>query len=248
MKNITYDFKGKVVVITGANGGIGLQTTIEFLHAGAFVYACDLNFAQIEKHVNSDSVNSKYLKMVHLDVANRDSCHQFVQQLSHSVDILINNAGITRDKTLNKMVDQEWDAVISVNLTGIYNLTKILLDRFNQNSKNNRIINMASYVGLYGNFGQTNYAAAKAGVIGFTQSLAAELGRKGFTVNAIAPGFIETPMTDFLKEEARTWMLNKIPVQRFGHPNDIANACLFLASEEAGYLNGTCLSVDGGLQ
>ncbi len=247
MKNIKYDFKNKVVVITGANGGIGLRTTLSFLTAGSFVYACDLNFDQLEIQSNSETDFSKNLKMIHLDVADRDSCQKFVQQLSQPIDILINNAGITRDKTLNKMNDQEWDAVISVNLTGIYNLTKTLLDHFNQNSKNNRILNMASYVGLYGNFGQTNYAAAKAGVIGFTQSLAAELGRKGFTVNAIAPGFIETPMTDFLKEEARTWMLNKIPVQRFGQPEDIANTCLFLASEEASYLNGICLSIDGGM-
>ena len=166
-----------------------------------------------------------------------------------SVDVLINNAGITRDKSLKKMTLDDFQKVIDTNLTGLFNVTKSFLDQelFSADSGRNRIINMASVVALYGNFGQTNYVASKAGVIGMTKTWAKELGRKGFTANAIAPGFIETPMTAKMPEEVLQSIVSKVPVQRMGRPEDIAQTCMFLASEAASYINGTVISVDGGV-
>ncbi|MEO0336953.1 MAG: SDR family oxidoreductase, partial [Pseudomonadota bacterium] len=165
------------------------------------------------------------------------------------IDVLINNAGITRDKSFKKMNLEDFQQVINTNLTGLFNVTKSFLDQelFSPDSGRNRIINMASVVALYGNFGQTNYVASKAGVIGMTKTWAKELGRKGFTSNAIAPGFIETPMTAKMPKEVLDGMVSKVPVQRMGQPEDISQTCLFLASEAAGYINGTVISVDGGV-
>jgi 3-oxoacyl-[acyl-carrier protein] reductase len=168
------------------------------------------------------------------------------EALGSNINILVNNAGITRDKSLAKMTDEDFDKVIQTNLTGVYNVTKTLLNRFDVDSPK-RIINMASVVALYGNFGQTNYAAAKAGVVGMTKTWARELGRKGFTVNAIAPGFILTKMTEAMPKEVLEGIAAKLPVGRLGETADIAAACLYLASDEAAYVNGTVLSVDGGL-
>ena len=142
---------------------------------------------------------------------------------------------------------EDWNAVINTNLTGLFNVTKTLSEKFNADSKNKRIINISSVVGLYGNFGQTNYAAAKAGVIGMTKTLAKELGRKGFTVNAVAPGFIATAMTNAMPKEVLEQMAAKVPVTRLGSTADIANAVLFLSSDLASYINGTVISVDGGI-
>ncbi|WP_341826224.1 SDR family oxidoreductase, partial [Klebsiella pneumoniae] len=164
-----------------------------------------------------------------------------------AVDILVNNAGITRDKSFAKMTGEEWDAVIGTNLTGLFNVTKSLSEKFNAASSQKRIINISSVVGLYGNFGQTNYAAAKAGVIGMTKTWGKELARKGYTVNAIAPGFIRTAMTNAMPKEVLEQMAAKVPATRLGETEDIANAVLFLASEQASYINGTVISVDGGL-
>ena len=158
---------------------------------------------------------------------------------------LVNNAGITRDKSFGKMTDEDFDQVIQTNLTGLYNITKSTFNNFTENTK--RIINMSSVVALYGNFGQTNYVAAKCGVIGLTKTWAKEFGRKGFTVNAIAPGFTLTNMVKAMPEDVLEKMASKVAVQRLGSTEDIANACLFLASDEASYINGTVLSVDGGL-
>ena len=145
------------------------------------------------------------------------------------------------------MTFEDWDAVIATNLTGLFNVTKSLFEKFNPTSSHKRIINLSSVVGLYGNFGQTNYAAAKSGVIGMTKTLGKELGRKGWTVNAVAPGFISTAMTNKMPKEVLESMVAKVPVARMGQTSDIANACLFLASEQASYINGTVISVDGGI-
>jgi 3-oxoacyl-[acyl-carrier protein] reductase len=162
--------------------------------------------------------------------------------------VLINNAGITRDKSFAKMADADFDAVIQTNLTGVYNITKSLFHRFDEApTVGKRIINISSIVALYGNFGQTNYVAAKAGVVGMTKTWARELARKGFTANAIAPGFIRTKMTEAMPKEVLEGINQKVPVGRLGEPTDIANACLFLASDEASYVNGIVFSVDGGL-
>ena len=163
-----------------------------------------------------------------------------------SIDILINNAGITRDASLKKMTHEQWDQVIDVNLTGVFNCTKAVYPHMAENGWG-RILNAASVVAHYGNFGQTNYVAAKAGVIGMTKTWAREFGRKGITVNAVAPGFIQTDMVKTVPEEVLKGMASRTALVRLGEPNDIANAYLFLASDEAKFITGTCLNVDGGL-
>lgn len=249
MGNIQYNFKDKHVVVTGGAAGIGHQITEQFLKAGATVTVWDFSSQSLEstKQAMSDFVAQGRLHLQQVDVTARDSVQGAVEKLALSVDVLINNAGITRDKSFAKMGFEDWDSVIATNLSGLFNVTKLLLEKFSAESQNKRIINISSVVGIYGNFGQTNYAAAKAGVIGMTKTWAKELGRKGFTSNAIAPGFIRTAMTEAMPAEVLKSMAEKVPVMRLGETKDIANACLFLASEESSYLNGATLSVDGGL-
>lgn len=247
MSNIKYDFSNKTAVVTGAAQGIGFQIALEFLQAGGKVSIWDYSEAALK---SAQSELAKYVNQVHftqVDVTNRESCAKAVSSLPWTVDILVNNAGITRDKSFGKLTPEDWDAVIATNLTGLFNVTKLLSEKFNANSAYKRVINISSVVGIYGNFGQTNYAAAKAGVIGMTKTLAKELGRKGFTVNAIAPGFIRTKMTEAMPKEAIEAMASKIPVARLGETKDIADAVLFLSSEQASYINGHTLSVDGGI-
>lgn len=247
MQNVTYNFSNKVIVITGGAAGIGFKMTTSFLEAGAKVAVWD--YSQ-EALTAAQKELSKYASQLHfsqVDVTKRDSLSAAIASMPWAVDVLINNAGITKDKSFAKMMDSDWDAVINTNLTGIYNVTKGLLEKFNPSSAHKRIINISSVVGLYGNFGQANYAATKAGVIGFTKTLAKELGRKGFTVNAVAPGFIKTAMTNAMPKEVLDGMAAKVPVQRLGEVDDIANACMYLASDQASYVNGTVLSVDGGI-
>ncbi len=247
MNTIQFDFKGKHAVITGGAQGIGFEIVRQFLTAGASVTIWDYSADALQKCQSELSQFSARVKTQKLDITDRTSCQAAVAALSSPVDILINNAGITRDKSFAKMGPEDWDAVINTNLTGLFNVTKSLFEKFNSASTQKRIINISSVVGLYGNFGQTNYAATKAGVIGMTKTLGKELGRKGFTVNAIAPGFIMTAMTKAMPKEVLEGMANKVPVNRLGEPADIAQACLFLASDSASYINGTVLSVDGGI-
>ncbi|MBV2168531.1 MAG: 3-oxoacyl-ACP reductase FabG [Bdellovibrio sp.] len=247
MKNINFNFQNKNAVVTGGASGIGFQITQSFLEAGGNVSIWDYSEQALQ---NAKTELSKYGAQVHVaqvDVTNRDSVAKAAASLPWAVDILVNNAGITRDKSFAKMMPEDWDAVISTNLTGLFNVTKTLLEKFNPGSNHKRIINISSVVGLYGNFGQTNYAAAKSGVIGMSKTWGKELGRKGFTSNAIAPGFIMTAMTKAMPKEVLEGMAAKVPVTRLGETEDIANACLFLASEQASYINGTVLSVDGGI-
>lgn len=247
MKNINFNFQNKNIIVTGGASGIGYQITKSFLEAGGNVSIWDYSETALQ---NAKAEFAKYGSQIHItqvDVTNRDSVFKAVTLLPWAVDILVNNAGITRDKSFAKMLPEDWDAVISTNLTGLFNVTKSLLEKFNVNSNHKRIINISSVVGLYGNFGQTNYAAAKAGVIGMTKTWGKELGRKGFTSNAIAPGFILTAMTKAMPKEVLDGMATKVPVVRLGETEDIANACLFLASEQASYINGSVLSVDGGI-
>jgi 3-oxoacyl-[acyl-carrier protein] reductase len=247
MSNLSYNFSGKTAVITGGAAGIGFEITKQFLAAGAQVSIWDYS---TEALANAKKELAQYGDKLHttqVDVSKKESCAAAVAAMPWNVDILINNAGITRDKSFAKLGHEEWDAVIATNLTGLFNVTKGLFEKFNASSSHKRIINISSVVGLYGNFGQTNYAAAKAGVIGMTKTLGKELGRKGFTVNAVAPGFIMTAMTKAMPKEVLESMAAKVPVARLGETSDIANACLFLASEQAAYINGTTLSVDGGI-
>lgn len=245
---IKYDFQNKTVVVTGGAQGIGFEITKAFLTSGAKVVVWDYNpqtLAVLKKELGS---YGSQLEVAQVDVSDAESCKAAALKTSN-VDILVNNAGITRDKSLAKMTHEDFTQVINTNLTGLFNVTKSFLDqnKFNESSMQKRIINMASVVALYGNFGQTNYAAAKAGVVGMTKTWAKELGRKGFTVNAIAPGFIGTQMTAAMPEEVLTSLVDKVPVKRLGRVQDIANACLFLSSEDTSYINGTVMSVDGGL-
>lgn len=247
MTNITFDFKNKNAVVTGGASGIGFQITQSFLQVGGNVSIWDYSEQALQNAKNELAKFGSQVHVAQVDVGNRDSIAQAVASLPWAVDILVNNAGITRDKSFAKMTPEDWDAVIGTNLTGLFNVTKALLEKFNSASAHKRIINISSVVGLYGNFGQTNYAAAKAGVIGMTKTWGKELGRKGFTSNAIAPGFIATPMTKAMPKEVLEGMAAKVPVTRLGEVEDIANACLFLASEQASYVNGAVLSVDGGI-
>jgi 3-oxoacyl-[acyl-carrier protein] reductase len=248
--NIRFDFHGKGVLITGGAQGIGFQMVSDFLKAGAQVMIWDYSQEALQAAQNELAKNAEFkgrFFTTQVDVSKMDSCAAAAAKLPFKLDVLVNNAGITRDKSFTKMSHEEWDSVISTNLTGVFNVTKSVFETFNPDSGNKRIINIASIVALYGNFGQTNYVATKAGVIGMTKTWAREFGKKGFTVNAIAPGFIQTAMTQKMPKEVLDAMVAKIPAGRMGITADIANAALFLASSEASYINGTTISVDGAL-
>lgn len=247
MKNVNFNFDSKAAVVTGGAAGIGFALTQKYLEAGCNVSVWDYSDEALKTAQAELAAFGNKVHFTKVDVGNRESCAAAAASVPWAVDILINNAGITRDKSFARLTDSDWDAVISTNLTGLYNVTKSLFEKFNSQSKNKRIVNISSVVGLYGNFGQTNYAAAKAGVIGMTKTLGKELGRKGFTVNAVAPGFILTAMTKAMPAEVLETMAAKVPVARLGETEDIANACLFLSSEQASYINGTVISVDGGI-
>lgn len=241
--------EGKVAVITGGAAGIGKAAVIKFATEGAAVAIWDMDEVKGNELVNELKNNSFNAAFFKVNVANFDevteNAKKVVEQFG-KVDILVNNAGITRDATLKKMTPAQWQQVIDVNLTGVFNCTKVFSD-FMLEQKQGKIINTSSVVGLYGNFGQTNYVATKSGVIGMTKVWARELGRKGINVNAVAPGFIETEMVKLMPENVLAGMREKTPLGRLGKPEDIANAYLFLASEEASFVNGAVLSVDGGL-
>ena len=246
--SLSFNFENKSVVVTGGAQGIGFEMTKNFLQAGARVAIWDYNEETLAAASKELSDYSSRLTTCHVDVTKMETCVNAAKQIGVT-DILVNNAGITRDKSLKKMTEDDFTSVIQTNLTGLFNVTKSFIDNdlFNTDSRENRIINMASVVALYGNFGQTNYVAAKAGVIGMTKTWAKELGRKGFTVNAIAPGFISTKMTEAMPAEVLNSITEKVPVKRMGLVEDISNGCLFLASPQASYINGTVLSIDGGV-
>lgn len=244
-----FDFSGRHVLITGGARGLGLEMSRQFLEAGARITIWDFSSESLEcakNELSSVGGASSKVTFARVDVGDRRSIEAAVGSIS-DLDVLVNNAGITRDKSFAKMTDDDFDAVINTNLRGVYLVTQNLLGKFKQGETPKRIVNIASIVALYGNFGQTNYVAAKAGVLGMTKTWARELARKGFTVNAIAPGFIATPMTEAMPPETLKALSDRIPVGRLGQPADIANACLFLASDAAAYINGITLSVDGGL-
>lgn len=244
--NLKFNFQNKNVIVTGGARGIGLQITRQFLEAGATVAVWEFSSESIETARTELASFKDRLHFQQVDVSKYASVEAAASSLKFAVHILINNAGITRDKSFGKMSVEDFEAVIDTNLGGVFNCTKALLTKF-ADDPNKRIISISSVVALYGNFGQTNYVAAKAGVIGMTKTWARELSRKGFTANAVAPGFTMTPMVEAMPAEARKSIEDKVPAGRFGKPADIANACLFLASDEASYISGTVLSVDGGL-
>lgn len=235
---------GKVVIITGGAGGIGKEASVIFANKGAHVVVVDCDPQQVDKVANE--VNGLGLAV---DVSNREQVDWMVSEVINrygKIDVLINNAGITMDATLVKMTQEQWDRVISINQTGVFHCTQAVVPHMIREGAG-RIINTSSIVGRMGNFGQTNYAASKAAVIAMTQTWAKELGRKGILVNAVAPGFIVTPMTDKMPESVLQGMKEKIALRRLGQPRDVANVYVFLASDEASYINGAVIPVDGGL-
>ena len=240
----------KVVLITGATGGIGKAVAKKFSEDKTKIALNDIS-AQEEKLkelVKEIGKNQKMAKYFLADVSNFKEVQKMVEDIRQEfgrLDVLVNNAGITKDRTLAKMTQEEWQKVIDVNLTGVFNCTKAALPLIIQNQ--GKIINISSLVGLRGNFGQTNYAATKAGIIGFTKSLSKELGRFGVNVNAIAPGFIDTPLTANLPEEFKITVKKLTSLGRFGTPDDVANVTVFLASEESSFITGAVINVDGGL-
>jgi 3-oxoacyl-[acyl-carrier protein] reductase len=242
--------EGKVALVTGASRGIGRAIAISLAEAGANVvvnYAGNENAAaEVAAHIHS--LGRKAIT-IRANVGNSTEVDAMVKQTLETfgqLDILVNNAGITRDNLLMRMKDEEFDEVINTNLKGVFNCVRSVT-RSMMKQRSGRIINISSVVGTLGNPGQANYVAAKAGVIGLTKSAARELASRGITVNAIAPGFITTDMTDKLSEEMRAQLLLQIPLARFGQPDDIAKTVLFLASDEASYMTGQTLHIDGGM-
>ena len=238
--------KGKVVIITGGAGGIGKETGRLFVNEGASVAIFDVSQEGIDAAVAEIGGNTRgYV----VDVARFDDVARNVQQaiadFGH-IDVLINAAGITRDGFLTKMDVADWDKVIAINLTGPFNCTKAVAPHMMERGSGN-IINVSSVVGVYGNIGQTNYSATKAGLIGLTKTWAKEFAKKGMRVNAIAPGFIKTPMTAKMPDKVLQMVVDKTPMGRMGEPIEIANALLFLASDESSFVTGHILQVDGGV-
>ncbi|MCJ8497395.1 3-oxoacyl-[acyl-carrier-protein] reductase [Chryseobacterium salipaludis] len=240
---------GKVVLITGATRGIGKGIAEVFAKEGAdvaFTYAGSVDKAQaLEKELGATAKVKSYQS----DASDFEAAQQLVAQVIEDfgkVDILINNAGITRDNLMLRMSKDDWDTIIKVNLDSVFNLTKAVIKPM-MKARSGSIINMTSVVGVKGNAGQANYAASKAGVIGFTKSIALELGSRNIRCNAVAPGFIETEMTGALDEKTVQGWREAIPLKRGGQPQDVANACLFLASDMAAYITGQVLNVDGGM-
>ncbi len=241
--------ENKIAIITGGADGLGKAAAVRFASEGAVVFIWDMNETKGQQSVEEiTAIDGKafFMKVNTALFKEVESATNSVIEQCGRIDILINNAGITRDSTLKKMTPDLWQQVIDVNLTGVFNCAKCVSAIMVEKGYG-RIINTSSVVALYGNFGQTNYVATKAGVIGLTKTLAKELGRKGVTVNAVAPGFIATEMVKKMPENVLKAMEEKVPVGRLGLPEEIASAYLFLASDEAAYINGTTLSVDGGI-
>jgi 3-oxoacyl-[acyl-carrier protein] reductase len=238
----------KVSIITGAGQGIGRATALKFAVEGAKVAVCDINMEAVEDTVTAIREAGGDAAGFDVDVTNKESIARMVAGVMARwgrIDTLVNNAGIVQDAQFKKMTDEQFERVIDVNLKGVYNCTKAVVDiMLEQNS--GVILNASSIVGLYGNFGQTNYAATKFGVIGMVKTWARELGRKGIRANAICPGFIETAILSSIPDKVIKMMEDKVPLGRLGKPEEIANTYAWLASDEASYINGAVIEVSGG--
>ena len=240
---------GKVALVTGASRGIGRATALALARQGARVIGTatsEAGASAIADYFRNEGVEGSGLVLDVTDPASVDAALAQVHETLGDITILVNNAGITRDNLLMRMKDDEWDQVIAANLTSVFRMTRSVL-REMMKARYGRIINIASVVGVSGNAGQTNYAAAKAGMIGFSKSLAREVGSRNITVNCVAPGFIDTDMTRELPDNVKQALLGQIPLGRLGETEEIAHAVSFLASSNAGYITGTTLHVNGGM-
>ncbi len=242
----------KKIIVTGGTRGIGKSIAKLFVEQGASVALFGTNAekgkAAVEE-IHSFLVQGQTVAFYQVDVSLTDSVEETVKKVLDTfgqIDVLVNNAGITRDNLLMKMTEREWDSVLETNLKSLYNTCHAVI-RTMMKARKGKIINITSVVGLIGNAGQTNYAASKAGMIGFTKSLAKEIGSRNICVNCIAPGFIQTEMTEILSDQQKQALLQQIPLQRLGQPEEIAQAALFLASHSSDYMTGQVLTIDGGM-
>ena len=243
-----FSLKNKIAIVTGASQGIGKIIAFELAKSGAHVACISRNKKAIESIVDKITINGGQASAFACDISDSVTFSEIIRKIikeNSRIYILVNNAGITKDSLLMRMSIEQWDDVINTNLKGAFHCTKAVL-RYMMKNKFGRIINITSIVGLTGNAGQANYAASKAGLIGMTKSIAKEVASRGITANCIAPGWIETSMTEKLSKEVKSEFLSHIPVGRIGSPDDIANAVIFLASNEAGYITGQTITVDGG--
>lgn len=243
------ELEGKTAVVTGAGRGIGRAMALKFAAAGADVVCVSRTEANSQAVADEVKALGRQSWALAVDVSDAAAVGAAAKQIlsdAGKVDILVNNAGVTRDGLLMRMSEEDWDTVLTTNLKGAFNFVKAFTRPFLK-QKSGRILNVASVIGLIGNAGQSNYAASKAGLIGFTKSVAKELASRGVTVNAIAPGFIETDMTNALSDEQKAGIVEHIPLGTLGQGEDIANAALFLAGESGRYITGQVLTVDGGM-
>jgi len=240
---------GKVALVTGAAQGIGKAVALLLARHGADIVVSDINLEKAEETAKEiESIGQKAMA-IKVNVASLNDVERMVEAVLKKfgkIDILVNNAGITRDKLILRMTEEDWDIVLNVNLKGTFNCTKAVV-RHMAKQRSGKIVSIASVVGEMGNAGQVNYAASKAGVIGLTKTIAREFAQRGINVNAIAPGYIETPMTEVLSDKVKEELKRLIPMERLGKPDDVAEAVLFLVSEESNYITGQVLNVNGGI-
>jgi len=243
------ELTGKVALVTGAAQGIGKAVALLLAQRGADIIISDINLEKAEETSKEIATLGRRAMAIRANVAVIEEVEKMVQAIIErfsQIHILVNNAGIARDKLLLRMTEEDWDLVLDINLKGTFNCTKAVI-RYMSKQRNGKIVNIASVVGEMGNAGQANYSASKAGVIGFTKTIAREFASRGINVNAIAPGYIVTPMTEVLPEKAKEDLKRMIPMERLGQPEDVAQAALFLVSEASNYITGQVINVNGGI-
>lgn len=240
---------GRIALVTGGAQGIGRSIAEKLGSYGADVAVADVNLEKATEVANSIKAMGRRAMALKLDVTNLKECEEAAEKIFkefEAIHILVNNAGITRDGLVLRMTEEDWDAVMNVNLKGAFNCTKAVL-KYMTKARWGRIVNIASVVGVMGNAGQANYAASKAGLIGLTKTIAREFASRNITCNAVAPGFIETAMTEALSENVKKELMDRIPLGRLGGPADVANGVLFLSSNASGYITGHVLNINGGM-